>query len=141
MKIIEFCIVGLVFFACSTGQLCKDKNFMLKDKRLNRNAGRVLIKGKYCIESWTQSSNALIKGYVFERRSCKPLRSANVFLKGTEKGTSTYDNGFFLLDVDEGAQILEIRLVGYSSLVTKRIIVDKGEEVVINVFLGEDSIN
>src|SRR5262245_37846360 len=45
----------------------------------------------------------------------QPLPGANVYWLGTEKGTTTKENGVFLIDRVEGSNQLVISFVGYAS--------------------------
>lgn len=61
-----------------------------------------------CISVWSQS---LIKGRVMHQT--EPLSYANVFIKHTQHGTTTNDNGYFELVCDTGLITLVVQMVGY----------------------------
>ncbi len=63
----------------------------------------------------TESGN--IKGYIKDKDSGEALPYANVSLKGTNKGTTTNDAGYFILiNVPVGEQTVNIHYIGYKSI-------------------------
>jgi hypothetical protein len=60
-----------------------------------------------------------LSGSVTDSATGKPIAAVSVFLNGTSKGTSTRDDGTFLLtDIPAGAYQLIISAVGYATLQT-----------------------
>ena len=62
-----------------------------------------------------------------------PIIGANVLVKGTTKGTITDTNGFFSLEIEEGAT-LEVSYIGYASRLIK-----VGDRKNLSITLEEDS--
>lgn len=67
----------------------------------------------------------------------KPLAFASVLIKGTLRGTTANNQGFYSIAVNEGEYILVVQYVGYKS-VEKKVIVGK-EEININFELSEQT--
>ena len=60
------------------------------------------------------SFSAIIQGIIKDKRSKQPLIGANVMLKGTSLGSSTDENGFYLIqNIDFGNYMLTVSYIGY----------------------------
>ncbi len=97
--------------------------------RLNRRAAAVLLLGLF----WAVSSrslagpNGVIKGYVRDASTKKPLPGANVLIQGTQLGAATDLDGHYVIPrVPPGRYTLVARYVGYRT-VSKEIKVLAGQ--------------
>lgn len=80
---------------------------------------------------WSQ--NATIKGVVSENES--PIAYANIYLKGTEKGTATDENGSYNIDgLTPGKHVLIVSAIGYETYRTT-FLIGKNETVILNIAL------
>jgi len=62
------------------------------------------------------SYNQIIKGYVFDKETKKPVTYATVFFNGTSVATYTDENGFFRLDIKKNISMpLTVSALGYYS--------------------------
>jgi iron complex outermembrane recepter protein len=67
-----------------------------------------------------------------------PLVGSNVYIEGTDIGTSTDDDGYYALEVSEGTFVLSVSMIGY---VTESQAVTAGvENIVINFNLKQTAI-
>ena len=58
--------------------------------------------------------SATVQGIIKDKRTKEPLIGANVMLKGTSLGSSTDENGFYLIqDVGLGKYSLIVSYIGY----------------------------
>ena len=64
-----------------------------------------------------------------------PLESAHVWFKGTDLGTTTNKDGFFMLRSPIPQSTLEVSIVGYKKRAIK---LDKGKDQVLQVYMRED---
>lgn len=86
------------------------------------------------------AQNASVRGTVTGPEGA-PLPFANVFLKGTNIGTSTNNEGsFFLNNINPEKYTLVVSAVGYTTI-QKEIILTSGKELIIPVQLSQDNQN
>lgn len=76
----------------------------------------------------TAQTKGTIQGTVLDKESDnQPLPFANVFIKGTQTGTTTDIDGVFVFQADPGTCILVFSFVGYQTLEVANIVVKAGE--------------
>lgn len=86
--------------------------------------------------AYAQKSVSTIRGYVLDGDSRNPLPGATVLLKGTEKGTSTDENGAFRFDqVEVGRYRVQASFIGYKTTVQPEILLESGKEQVVSFYL------
>lgn len=101
---------------------------------------RLLIKG-YCLLAFILGFGSLlhaqqgsIEGIVSSGGQALPY--ANIYLEGTNKGTSSDENGTFALNnISAGAYTLMATMVGYSSY-SKNIKIEANDQLSINISLN-----
>ena len=97
---------------------------------------RVLVLLLCCtcaVSIWAQ--DIVIIGQVMSAVDGEPLEAANVWFKGTDLGTTTNKDGFFMLRSPIPQEKLEISVVGYKR---RSIKLDKGKDQVLQIYLRED---
>ena len=63
------------------------------------------------------SQTGTIRGFVYEADSGEPIMFCNVIIQGSELGTVSDDNGYFVItDVPLGQYIAEVSFIGYETL-------------------------
>lgn len=77
--------------------------------------------------AWVMAQDRVVTGKVVSAKTNKGLAGASVLIKGTNRGTSTDDNGSFSISVPSGAQTLVISSVEAG---TKEVRVAAGETMV-----------
>lgn len=83
----------------------------------------------------TENKFSSISGYVFDKSTGEALIGANIFLKGTERGTSTNVAGFFTIPkLVPGTYTISCQYIGYKTW-SKNIVVtiEPSEHVQINL--------
>ena len=78
----------------------------------------------------------VVIGQVLSADDASPLEAAHVWFKGTDIGTTTNEDGFFLLRSDEPQRTLEVSVVGYR---TREIKLDYGKDQMVEVFMREQN--
>lgn len=64
-----------------------------------------------------QAQKATIRGYIYDADNGQPIIHANVYLNGTNFGTTSDANGFYnLSDVPAGTYYLMSTYIGYDSV-------------------------
>ena len=62
------------------------------------------------------SQTGTIRGFVYEESSEEPIIFANVFIEGTDFGSVSDDNGYFIIsDIPFGEYILKVSFIGYKN--------------------------
>lgn len=81
----------------------------------------ILIFSAFIILSNSIAQTNTFSGFVKDADSKEPLIGANVYLKGTYKGVTTNDYGYFSLSIPEKNKNcdIDISFIGYSSLTLK----------------------
>ena len=76
-----------------------------------------------------------ISGFVHDASNGESMIGANVFLQGTQRGSSTNAHGYFVITkVPTGKYVLICRYIGYR-VFQKEILLQAGENVRLNIFL------
>lgn len=71
-----------------------------------------------CCNKMAVSQNATIKGFVYEKETGEPVIFTNVYLKKTNIGATTDNNGYFVItQIPPGNYTLMVTYLGYDSLV------------------------
>ena len=79
-----------------------------------------------CLSAWAQTGQ--ITGSVKDAVTKEPLVGANIYVEGTNTGTSTDMDGNYTLNVKTGVQTLTVSYVSYQS-VTETVTVEEGATV------------
>ena len=88
------------------------------------------------------AANIKIKGAVKDKLSKEPLIGATIRLLGTQAGAVTDMNGNFELNgvgVLEGMYDIEIKYVGYKTEVRRKVRVENGNLVILNLEMETDA--
>ena len=81
-----------------------------------------------------------IRGFVYEETSGEPAILANVYLRGTSFGTSTDENGYFLISrINPGSYTLVVHYLGFDTIV-ESITLAEGEIIDRRFSLKESSV-
>ena len=89
------------------------------------------------------AANIKIKGVVKDKLSKEPLIGATIRLIGTHAGTVTDTEGNFELNgmgVLEGMYDIEIKYVGYKTEICRKVRVENGKLVILNLELETDAL-
>ena len=88
----------------------------------------------YIPSAWTQ-----ISGTVSDD-SNNPLSFVNIYFEGTLNGTTTNDNGYFILEVnDPGTYTVVFKYLGYQTL-TKQVVIEGNQPLELNVSMLSDPL-
>ncbi|GAB4376571.1 MAG: carboxypeptidase regulatory-like domain-containing protein [Salibacteraceae bacterium] len=91
----------------------------------------------FTFSGWSQSGT--VRGFVYDKESGEPLIFVNVFLKGTQIGTSTDVNGYYSISkIPPGEYTLTVSALGYASF-EKEIRVRAGEILNERLFLQQSA--
>ena len=82
-----------------------------------------------------KAQDIVVIGQVMSADDGTPLESVNVWFKGTDIGTTTNKDGFFMLRSPIPQNSLEVSIVGYKK---RSIKLDKGKDQVLQVYMRED---
>lgn len=86
--------------------------------------------------SWSQTTTAIIKGSVKDKKDGTELIGVSVMIKGTSMGAATDYNGEFIIkNVKPGEYNIEVSYIGYSKSLLTGIKVKAGETKVLQVQL------
>lgn len=89
------------------------------------------------IFAFGQRPSGIIKGFVYEKSSGEPVLFCNVYLNGTNYGTSTDINGYFVLsNIKDGDYELMIKYVGYDNY-EESVSVTNGGVKSLKIYLTE----
>ena len=70
--------------------------------------------------------NGAIKGFIYDKENGEPCLFVNVFLEGTNYGSSTDVNGYFTITrIPEGEYVLKVDFLGYQTITENITITDK----------------
>ena len=87
--------------------------------------------------AYAQGDNS-IKGFVYEKSNGEPVMFANVFLKGTNHGSTTDINGYFSITrIPDGSYTLMVTSIGYDTI-TEQVSV-KGNQILHKKFSIEET--
>ena len=95
----------------------------------------------FLISSFASAQIGTIRGFIYEKDSEEPIIYCNVYLSGTDIGTVSDDNGYFILtNVPYGTYTLKASFIGFSENQID-IILDKNKRVVTTkLFLSTKSL-
>lgn len=97
----------------------------------------ILMLSTMSLTAVGQRATGLIKGFVYEKSSGEPVLFCNVFLEGTNYGTSTDNNGYFVLsNIKDGSYVLAVKYVGYEDFIQK-VEVNGGNSQTLKIYLQE----
>ncbi len=86
------------------------------------------------------SQNGTIRGFVYDKVTGEPILFANVILKGTSKGSTTNENGYFVISkLSAGSYQLMIKYIGYKEI-EEAITIEKGKITSKNFYLEKNSV-
>jgi len=91
------------------------------------------------VVSFTMAQNkGTIKGILLDKEmNNEPLPFANVFIKGTQTGTTTEINGSYQIQINPGTYTLVLSFVGYQKIEVPNVIVKADEVITVEtVILG-----
>ncbi|MBO7315957.1 MAG: carboxypeptidase-like regulatory domain-containing protein, partial [Paludibacteraceae bacterium] len=84
------------------------------------------------------AQDMLIIGKVLDKKDASPIQSANIFIKGTKRGTSSNQDGFFLLRLPEVEECtLVVSVIGYKR---KEIKLESVLDQWVDCLLDEESL-
>lgn len=78
----------------------------------------------------------VVVGQVLSAEDASPLAAANVWFKGTGTGTTTNEEGFFLLRSNEPQKVLMVSVVGYRK---RSVRLDYGKDQMVEVLMVEET--
>lgn len=79
--------------------------------------------------------DVVVVGYVFDKATKTPLEGVNIYLKDTDFGTTTDEDGFYLLKAESDAQKVVFSSMGYK---TQEFNIEPGAIADIRVEMRED---
>ncbi len=89
-----------------------------------------------------QEITQTIRGTVYDRETRQPLPGASVYLRNTERGTTTGERGSFRLEeVPVGRYILTVSFVGYETFTIPDLLVQAGKETILDIGLPQAAKN
>ena len=92
----------------------------------------ILIFISIGITAFSQSNKITISGYVREAGSQELLIGVNIYIKGTQVGTTTNNYGFYSLTIPQQEAEVVFSYVGYSPQLIKQKFT---EDLVKNIYL------
>lgn len=82
-----------------------------------------------------------VRGFVYNKKTGEPIPFANVFLRENYQGTSTDEEGLYVITkANPGKYHLVARALGYDSVSTE-IVIQAGKIVMKNILLTETGID
>lgn len=105
---------------------------------INNNVILIVKRTTVAITPQKISDNYILKGKVSSFISRSPLFFATVFVKNSNRYTTTDENGEFLLTVPSGNIVISVSIIGYETLERSFNIIDDVENVVF--FLREQNL-
>lgn len=80
--------------------------------------------------------NATLSGKITDKNTNEPLIGANIYLKGTNKGTATsIDGNYKIYDIRPGVYNIEFTYIGYKKTVLTAVKIEESENKILNVKL------
>ena len=79
----------------------------------------------------------VIKGTITDKQTKEPLAGATILISGTTTGVAADMDGNYKLDLKNGTYTIEVKYIGYKTLLLKTVKVDS--ETVLNLELESDS--
>ena len=83
-------------------------------------------------------NNFIVKGYISDKNSGKPLAGANVFDSKSEVGTSSNIEGEYSLTLPEGSHTIKITYIGYATVQSE---IKLSENIILNFIMEPDPIS
>lgn len=97
-----------------------------------------IILGNYTLQA---QNNYKISGYIFEKEHKEPLAGATIFIKNTQKGTTSDAKGFFEINnLSAGNYAVVFSYLGYKTKVEK-VKISENKTTLLNIKLEEDTEN
>lgn len=88
-----------------------------------------------CLSPKISAQEIVIIGQVLSATDATPLTAAHVWFKGTNTGTVTNNEGFFMLRSRQPQKTLSVSVTGYKS---RNISLDYGKDQMLHILLKED---
>ncbi len=89
-----------------------------------------------CLHTVVMAQSSVLKGVVRDAQNNAPLAFANVGIVGKNIGTSTKDDGTFLIEnLEAGSVVLEVSYLGYVSRQTNEILLNNNKTAYIEIAL------
>jgi hypothetical protein len=112
----------------------------LKNNTLIKTTYLLLTLISLYLPVYAQTSNGTIKGKVIDSQNNKPIAYASVGIWGTSIGTTTNEEGEFILEkIKPGFAELRVQLIGYKPFVSPDIMVTNANAVYIEIRMEEQS--
>ncbi|MGB3587127.1 MAG: carboxypeptidase-like regulatory domain-containing protein, partial [Tunicatimonas sp.] len=93
--------------------------------------------GILVLPAYSQDLTQTVRGTVVEEATLQPLVGATVYLKGADLGSSTNEQGNFVIqNVPIGRYVLEASFVGYKTFRIPELLVQSGKETVLEITLS-----
>ena len=87
------------------------------------------------VSSWLRAQETIVVGEVYDANTGEPLSNVNIYLQGTQEGTTTNAEGMFLLREElERARTMVVSAVGYH---TERFTIEPHTQSGIDIALRE----
>ncbi len=84
------------------------------------------------------AQNGIIRGYVFDNVSKKPVIGANITMFETNEMTVSDTSGFFeIRNLNSGEYSFGIKLIGYKDTTVNNVVVEPGKDLILKFFLSE----
>lgn len=120
-------------------QFCKFANQYntIQRKMIHKFSKYFLLLIFISVSSLVFSQHATVRGFVYETETGEPVMFANVFMKGTTIGTTTDENGYFIITkVPAGDYNFVVTFIGYDT-VSENITLKQNENLQKKVFLAK----
>mgnify|MGYP001791580272 CR=1 FL=1 len=89
-----------------------------------------------------QTITQTVRGTVVEQATLQPLVGATVYLKGADLGSSTNEQGSFVIqEVPIGRYVLEVSFVGYETVQISGLLIKSGKETILKITLSPTAQN
>ncbi|MBK8504105.1 MAG: carboxypeptidase-like regulatory domain-containing protein [Saprospiraceae bacterium] len=90
---------------------------------------------------YAQNHVQTFRGTVFEQETLMPLIGANVTIQNTDLGTSTDQDGQFIIpEVPTGRQTMVITYLGYEPVLISDVLITTGKELVLEIGMTESLV-
>lgn len=90
--------------------------------------------------SWSTTKAGIIHGFVREKDTKEPIVLGNVWIKGTNIGTTTNIKGYYVLSsLQPGSYEIYFRYIGYKTFIVNQFI-GKDDDVTLDVYLELEPI-
>lgn len=96
-----------------------------------------MISLLFGVLSYAQTGS--VSGIIVDAATGEPLLGANVIVRGTHTGSTTNEQGYFILrDLEPEQYTLDIFFMGYETI-TRKVNINAGEEIVLDLALNKSS--